>query len=185
MDYDALFQAVTGDECYARNVEWGEPRAGHPEGKIKAHIAELERNAAAFRHRLSEDEFWKLRVLIHVHDTFKGEAREGARITDPHSHASLARRFLAGFTNDANLLSVVQFHDEPYALWRQVQHRHHYDQKRFDALLATIQGWDLFLAFLIVDGSTAGKSREPLHWFFHEVAGRVDSQFTAGDILEG
>ena len=185
MDLGALFQAVTSDECYQRNIQWGEPRPGHPEGKISAHIAELEHNAAAFCSRLPESEFWKLRVLIHVHDLFKGQAREGVRITDPRSHASLARQFLAGFTRDADLLAIVQFHDEPYALWRQVQHRGHYDQGRYDALLATIHDWDLFLAFLIVDGSTAGKSREPLHWFFHEIAGRVKSQFTAADILEG
>ena len=184
MDYRALFQAVTHDQRYAGNIEWGRPRPGHPEGPIRAHIAELERNAAAFRGRLTESEFWKLRVLIHVHDAFKGEAREGARITDPRSHASLARQFLAGFTTDADLLAIVQFHDEPYALWRQVQH-HRFDQPRFDALLATIQDWHLFLAFLIVDGSTAGKSRAPLHWLFNEIAGRVEAAFTAADILEG
>ena len=185
MDYSAVFQAVTGDECYQRNIEWGEPRAGHPEGKIRAHIAQLERNAAVFRHRLPESEFWKLRVLIHVHDTFKGEAKDGARITDPSSHASLARRFLAGFTDETDLLAIVQFHDEPYALWRQVQHRGHYDQARFDALRATIHDWDLFLAFLIVDGCTVGKSREPLHWFFQEIVGQVKAEFTEADILEG
>ena len=185
MDYGAFFQAVTRDERYQRNIEWGEPRSGHPEGKVSAHIAELERNAASFRDRLSESEFWKLRVLIHVHDTFKCEAREGARIMDPQSHASLARQFLAGFTSEPGLLAIVQFHDEPYALWRQVQHRSQYDHARFDALLATIHDWDLFLAFLIVDGCTGGKKREPLHWFFAEVAGRVESQFSAADILEG
>ena len=182
MDYGALFEAVTHDARYARNIDWGEPRPGHPEGPIRAHIAELERNALAFRSRLPESDFWKLRVLIHVHDTFKGHAREGARITDPHSHASLARRFLAGFTTDPDLLAIVQFHDEPYALWRQVQH-HRFDQHRCDTLLATIHDWNLFLAFLIVDGSTPGKSRAPLHWFFGEIAGRVEADFTAADIL--
>ena len=142
------------------------------------------RTLDTLRNRLSDDEFWKLRVLIHVHDTFKGEARDGARITDPCSHASLARRFLAGFTGDPDLLAMTQFHDEPYALWRQVQHRYAYDQRRFDALLAAIRDWNVFLAFLIVDGCTAGKKRDPLHWFFAEVAGRVESCFAAGDILE-
>ncbi len=184
MDYRAVFDAVTHDECYERNIDWGEPRPGHPEGKVGAHIAELERNLDALRPRLSEEEFWKLRVLVHVHDTFKGHAKDGARITDPGSHASLARRFLAGFTSDADLLAMTQFHDEPYALWRQVQHHGHYDQRRFDALLATIRDWNVFLAFLIVDGCTAGKQRDPLHWFFAETAGRVASRFTARDILE-
>ena len=79
---------------------------------------------------------------------------------------------------------MTQFHDVPYALWRQFRHGHGFNRARFDTLLATIRDWDLFLAFLIVDGSTAGKSREPLHWFFGEVAGRVPSRLTAADILE-
>ena len=183
MDYQDVFAAVTADERYERNIDWGQPRPGHPEGTLRAHIADLERNLAALRSRLSESEFWKLRVLIHVHDTFKGEAKEGARITDPRSHASLARGFLAEFTSDPDLLAITQFHDEPYALWRQVQHRHHYDQRRFDALLAAVRDWNLFTAFLIVDGCTEGKSRDPLRWFLEEIAGRVETRFGVGDIL--
>ena len=39
-----------------------------------------------------------------------------------------------------------------------------------------IEDWDLFLAFLIVDGCTDGKSTEPLDWFFAEVNERVESR---------
>lgn len=183
-DYPAILAAITRDARYRRNVEWGEPRPGHPEGPIHAHLAELEHNIARLQSRLTAIETDKLRVLVHVHDTFKGAAAEGAKITDPRSHASLARAFLAEFCADADLLHMTQFHDEPYALWRQHHHGHRVDRARFDALLATICDWDLFLAFLIVDGSTAGKGREPLRWFFGEVAGRIASRFTAADILE-
>jgi hypothetical protein len=45
-------------------------------------------------------------------------------------------------------------------------------------LLAAISDWDLFLAFLIIDGCTRGKNREPLIWFFKLIVGRVDSIVT-------
>ncbi len=181
--YRAAFERLTADERYLRNILWGEPRAGHPEGSIRAHIAELERNAAVLDARLSEADRWRLRLLIHAHDTFKPDAAD-VRISDPRSHASMARAFLAEFCPaDAALLDMVQFHDEPYALWRQEQHGR-LNHARQDALFATIRDWDLFLTFLIVDGCTPGKSREPLHWFFAEAARRgVASEVTAADIL--
>ena len=51
------------------------------------------------------------------------------------------------------------------------------------ALRGNITDWNLFLAFNIIDGCTDGKSREPLQWLFRELDGRVDSTFTAADII--
>jgi hypothetical protein len=181
--YTHIFHAITNDPRYLRNLDWGEVRPGHPEGTIRAHIAEVERNLEVLRHKLSEIDYWRLRVLIHVHDTFKGEATRGVPITAPNSHASLARAFLADFCTDADMLAMVQYHDEPYALWRQVTTKRTFNQQRLAALLTAIRDWNLFLAFNIVDGSTEGKGREPLRWLFDQVAGKVDSQFTAADIL--
>ena len=181
--YRSAYESLVRDARYLRHLDWGEPRPGHPEGSLRAHIADLERNAAHFLPLLSETDGWRLRLLIHAHDTFKPEAAEGARIADPRSHASLARGFLAEFCpDDPDLLHLVQLHDEPYALWRQLQH-FRLNHARLDTLFATVRPWDLFLAFLIVDGCTPGKGREPLHWFFAEAAGRVESRVTAADIL--
>ena len=181
--YRTAFDRLTADGRYLKNIRWGEPRAGHPEGSIQAHIADLERNAAIVGARLSEADRWRLRLLIHAHDTFKPDAAD-VKIADPRSHASLARAFLAEFCPDAaGLLDIVQFHDEPYALWRQEQHGR-LNHARLEALFAVIRDWDLFLAFLIVDGCTAGKSREPLRWFFEQAAGRgIRSTVAAADIL--
>src|SRR5262245_18791904 len=96
-EYERIFAALTRDERYLANLEWGQPRRGHPEGTVRAHIAELERNLDGLRPRLTEDETWKLRILIHTHDSFKAEAKSGVPIGDPRSHASLARAFLAEF----------------------------------------------------------------------------------------
>jgi hypothetical protein len=182
-DYKQIFDAITNDPRYQRNLDWGEVRPGHPEGTIRAHIAEVDRNLQALRHKLSEMDYWRLRVLIHTHDTFKREAEPGVAITAPNSHASLARAFLADFCADGDMLAMVQYHDEPFALWRQVTTKGRFNQVRLTALLACIRDWNLFLAFNIVDGCTEGKGREPLRWFFAQVAGRVESKFTAADIL--
>jgi hypothetical protein len=182
-DYKQIFEAITNDPRYQRNLDWGKPRAGHPEGTIRAHIAELDRNLEALRHKLSESDYWRLRVLIHTHDSFKGEARAGVPIKAPDSHASLARAFLADFCADADLLAMVQYHDEPFALWRQGVAKGRVNQSRLNELLAAIDDWNLFLAFNIADGCTAGKEREPLRWLFQQVAGKVESKFTEADIL--
>jgi hypothetical protein len=182
--YQKILDAILADPRYQRNLDWGKPRRGHPEGTVRAHIAELERNLDRLAPRLSEEEHGKLRLLIHTHDTFKGEAEPGVAITDPRSHASLARAFLAGHCDDADLLAMVQYHDEPYALWRQFKGRGKYNPERFAHLLGTIRDWDLFLAFNLIDGCTDGKGREPLRWLFAEVRGKVASRFMEEDIFE-
>lgn len=181
--YKEAFEAILLDARYQKNLDWGESRPGHPEGTVRAHIEEIERNLDTLRPRLSESDYWKLKLAIHTHDSFKAEATRGSRITDPQSHASLARAFLSEFCADPDLLAMVQFHDEPFALWRQFQSKGKYNHERLAALIKNIQDWNLFLAFNIIDGCTEGKSREPLRWLFKEVDGKVESSFTDKDIL--
>jgi hypothetical protein len=182
-DFRSVFAAVVADPRYLANLDWGVARPGHPEGTVRAHIAEIEPNLEALRARLSEEDYWKLKILIHAHDTFKGESHPGVAITDPRSHASLARAFLASHCDDADLLAMVQYHDEPFALYRQFESKGKYHRERLESLLKAIRDWNLFLAFTLIDGCTAGKSREPLKWFFGEVGGKVEARFTAADIL--
>lgn len=184
VDYAAIFQRMIIDARYLRNLDWGDPRPGHPEGSIRAHIAEIEPNLERLKPRLTESDYWKLKLLIHTHDTFKGEAKPNVAINDPGSHASLARSFLAEYCADQDLLKIVQFHDEPHAIWRQFTSKGSYNQQRMQTLLEGIQDWNLFLAFNIIDGCTPGKGRESLRWFFREVAGRVSSCFSEADIIE-
>jgi hypothetical protein len=182
MNYRQAFQAVTADPRYLANLDWGESRSGHPEGTVRAHIGEIEPNLEALRAKLAEEDYWKLKLLIHTHDTFKAESQPGVPITHAQSHASLACSFLANYCDDPDLLAMVQFHDEPFALYRQVETKGTYNQSRFKALLSSIRDWNLFLAFNIIDGCTQGKSRDPLHWLFKETKGKVQSQFTEADI---
>lgn len=166
----AIVQQIINDPRYLKNIKYGQPRPGHPEGKVKFHIAELEENLEVLRSRgITEEQYWKLKFLIHVHDTFKAEAFPNLPVLHPNSHASLARKFATEFTADTDLLNMIQYHDVNYALWQQLSNRGSYDLSRFSALLETIIDWDLFLMFLILDGTTKGKDPERLRWFITEV----------------
>jgi len=181
--YQTAFDAIRNDPRYQKNLDWGEARSGHPEGTVRAHIAEIERNLEALGPKLSSEDYWKLKLLIHTHDSFKSEAKQGVAITDPQSHASLAREFLSEFCDDDDLLAMVQYHDEPFALWRQTESKGKCNAERFDALLHNIKDWNLFLAFNIIDGCTDGKGREPLVWLFDQMSGKVQATFSGADIL--
>ena len=104
-------------------------------------------------------------------------------INDPKSHASLARAFLAYHCDDADLLAMVQYHDEPFAIYRQFETKGKYNLSRFNELLSAIRDWNVFLAFNIIDGCTEGKSREPQRWLFSEIGNQVLSNFTTADIM--
>jgi hypothetical protein len=167
---EQLLTKLMRDPRYLSNIEYGKPRSGHPEGKVRNHIAELESNLEKLvRRGISSEDFWKLKFLVHVHDTFKAEAEEDVPILHPRSHASLAREFAAKLTDDADLLNMIQFHDENYALWKQFSQAKLYDAERLEKLIKTIRDWDLFLIFLIIDGCTEGKERAKLVWFIAEV----------------
>jgi hypothetical protein len=105
----SIVQQIIAHARYRANIEYGEPRPGHPEGKVKYHIAALEANleALAQRRSISANNYAKLRFLIHVHDTFKAEAEHDVPILHPRSHASLARAFAAGYIDNADLLAMI------------------------------------------------------------------------------
>jgi hypothetical protein len=122
-------------------------------------------------------------LLIHTHDTFKGESQQGVPLSDPKSHAPLARNFVAAYCDETDLLAMIQYHDEPFALYGQFGTKGKCNQERFRAMLNAIQDWNLFLAFNIIDGCTASKSREPSYWLFAEVENQIHSRFLESDII--
>ncbi|MCA9056594.1 MAG: hypothetical protein KDA75_22355 [Planctomycetaceae bacterium] len=184
-EYSTILAAIQRDERYLRNLDWGVPRPGHPEGTVRAHIAELEQNLQQLHPHLTASEVWKLELLIHTHDTFKGGAEPSVAIDHPGSHSSLARRFLEEFCPDEDLLAMVQWHDEPFALWRQFSTRGRYNAQRLAALLERINDWSLFLTFQCIDGCTSGKSRKPLRWFLELTGDRVSRSIPGKRLLEG
>ena len=168
------YEAVISDDRYIRNIEYGEPRSGHPEGQVKYHIVELDEKLEILRAKgISDGQYWKLKFIIHVHDTFKAEATPNSPIESLNSHSSLARKFAAEFTDDDDILNMIQFHDVNYSLWKQFEATGSYNKERFDKLLATIKDWEVFLMFIVLDGTTSGKDPLPTSWFVKMVNQKI------------
>lgn len=168
----SILEKVKADPLYQKNIEYGEPRPGHPEGAVKNHIADLEANLEELQRlgRIQSDEdYWKLKFMIHVHDLFKATTENPAASLAHLSHATLAKEYASQFINDSDLLNMLEYHDENYELWKEYLENGGYNKKRFENLLQTVKDWDLFLLFIIIDGCTKGKDYAKLSWFINEV----------------
>ena len=163
-------RAIAADSEWRRGIEWGSPRRGHPEGAVKAHIADVLENVE--REATSSDERRRLRLAALVHDAFKFRAPEGsARVGSPGHHGSLAAEFLARFVDDPGLVEVVRWHDEGFAAWMGLRRDRGRAEARARALAERL-GADLplFLRFFRADNATEGKSPASVAWFERAVA---------------
>jgi hypothetical protein len=169
-----ILNKITADSEYVENIKWGKPRKGHIEGTIENHIDELLKNLQylvdKFPTEFSEKDILKLKILIHTHDTFKGKSKRGVSIIDKNSHSSIARRFLSKFTNDCDLLNMIQYHDEIYAIFKSLRsgERIIYNV-RFTNLINRIKDFRLFSIFFIIDSCTKGKDISSVCWFLDTV----------------
>lgn len=176
-----VLHEIKADERYLKNIEYGRARRGHPEGKVAAHIRELEGNLKQIQEYLTlagtpinPATVAVLEILIHVHDSFKAEAQPRVRIDDPHSHASIAREFLATKLNDSSILTMVQLHDVPWSLYQQFQKYGDFNRERLVALSKEIPSMETFQLFQIIDNTTTGKvtpgTQSSVKWFISETS---------------
>lgn len=169
---NALETAVGADPELVRGLAWGEPRPGHPEGRVARHVADL----------LTQIDLWAerggrradLRFIALVHDSFKYREHDWLPHAGPNHHAARARRFAERHTADERLLAVIELHDRPYHLWRRARRLHTGRRSRAVArLLERLPDVDLFVRFVELDGSTEGKDPDPFRWFTAQVANRA------------
>ena len=105
----ALERTLLADPRLQAGLDWGAPRFGHPEGRVRAHVAAM-LAAIPSDGPLRND----LRFLAQVHGSFKSEVQPDQPWSPENDHAMLARRFAARYTTDERLLTTLQLHDEPY-----------------------------------------------------------------------
>jgi hypothetical protein len=165
-----LERAVTADPVLQRGLAWGKPRRGHPEGTVGAHVADL--LATIERWGESGQRRQELRFMALVHDSQKYRVDNWRPHTGENHHAMRARRFAEGYTDDERLLATIEQHDRPYSLWRKARRKGRADDHAIDEMIARIPDLDLFLRFVELDGSTEGKTHEPIRWLKSELAQR-------------
>jgi hypothetical protein len=158
-----LEDSVTRDPELLEGLAWGRPRHGHPEGSVAEHVCDLLREIDR-RGELAERRSL-LRFVAIVHDAMKYRVRDWLPKTGENHHATRARRFAERYTSDLRVLSTIELHDRPYAIWRRMRRKGHLDERAFEDMMARVEDPSLFLAFVEVDGSTEGKNPEPVEWF--------------------
>ena len=169
----ALERTLLADPRLQAGLEWGAPRFGHPEGRVRAHVAAM---LAAIP---SDDPLRNdLRFLALVHDSFKSEVQPDQPWSAENDHAMLARRLAARYTTDERLLTTLQLHDEPYSIWQNSQP----PDKALRPLLNQLPDLELFARFVELDAANEGKDLTFLWWFRRELAiqGQLPKQPASG-----
>lgn len=160
-----LEQRLLEDPVFRKGLVWGVPRYGHPEGEVYKHVREVLDNIE--RLTITEEERLRLRLIAYAHDTFKYlENKEVPRRWERH-HAVLARRFLERYTDDLVVLTITQYHDEAYYIWR--DHYLYQAPQRAEARMAHLLNRigdhrQLYYYFFKCDTQTGDKNPAPLQW---------------------
>ena len=151
---------------FMKGLFWGQPRYGHPEGKIIYHIAEVLKNIDQLNINLHTRQ--QLRLIAFLHDTFKYlEDTKRPRDWSRH-HSILALNFAKQFIEDEVVLKIIEHHDEAFYSWRMqyVFNKIVEGEKRIEKLKKNM-GDDLqiFYLFFKCDTRTGDKNQKPLNWF--------------------
>lgn len=163
-----LERRLTSDRELLGGLAWGSPRPSHPEGSVGRHVAELLMTIDAWNE--SGERRADLRFLALVHDSLKRRVDRSRPTRGENHHATRARRFAERYTSDERLLSVIELHDRPYALWHRVDRTGELQEQELQDMIAALPDPELFLRFVELDGSTPGKRSEPLVWLRRELA---------------
>jgi hypothetical protein len=166
---EQILRKIQQNPRYQANIKYGKPRRGHSEGTVEAHIQQLEENLEKLKYLVTDQDYQKLKILIHVHDSFKAESKKNASIEDPMSHASLAASFLSNYIDDQDMRNMIQYHDLGYALYRNFKTTGRLNVIRLEEGLGKIHNKDLYLLFCIIDSCTPSKGREMITWWVEQV----------------
>ncbi len=149
-------------------LKWGEPRYGHPEGKVVYHVVDVFRNIRRLSPTLSQEAYQQMRLITLLHDSFKYvESKQFPRDWSQH-HGILARNFAEDFIDDKAVLDIIELHDEAYYCWRLDVLDDEVDQAegRFQMLQERCgHCFQLFYTFFRCDTATGDKTQAPVKWF--------------------
>jgi len=151
----ALELRLAADPVLRKGLAWGDPRPGHPEGAVGEHVAWMLRHIDR-AHPLRRE----LRLLTLLHDSFKFQVDPHRGYSADNDHARLARRFAEAYLHDERILATLEWHDEPFWIWR-----HGPDEAALADVLARLPDVELLRAFVELDASTPGKDPAFLWWF--------------------
>jgi hypothetical protein len=160
--------SIMEDLAWQEGLFFGKPRYGHPEGKIIKHIHEVLENVESLHHRIPSHQYYDLRLITLIHDTFKHKVDESKPRVGTNHHAYIARKFAEKYITDTAVLDIIELHDEAYHAWREIACKNNPErsQERLQNLLARLgENIELFYKFFVCDTQTGDKNQDSLRWF--------------------
>ena len=161
-----LESRIVSDPEWREGATWDDPRPSHPEGEVSAHIEEVLRNVDDEAVDATDRE--RLRLVALTHDTFKHRVDRNQSPTGENHHAMIARRFAERYVDDAQLLDVIELHDEAFNSWVKGERGGKWDaaEARARRLLDRLgDSRDFYIRFYRADNRTGSKDQAPLEWF--------------------
>jgi hypothetical protein len=161
-----LERAIVTSPDWIEGASWGQPRPGHPEGEVAAHIREVLANVDVVA--LDAADRAQLRVIALVHDTFKDKVDQNQPRTGENHHGMIARRFAERYVTEVSVLDVIELHDEAFNSWGKGERSGKWDaaEERVGRLFERLgSNLPLYLRFYRADNETGGKDQTPLEWF--------------------
>lgn len=158
---------------FITGVLLGEPRPGHPEGKIIFHVVDVFKNIDEYCNEKKTRE--TLRTTALLHDTFKNEVDDNLPKSGNNHHGMIARRHAEKLgVRDVVILTLLEKHDEAYNSfqqgfrkgdWGKAESRVH----RLITDLNKIGCLNLYLTFYRCDNETGNKSQDGFEWFKKQI----------------
>jgi HD domain len=161
-----LEERIVNDPDWVAGAAWGDPRPGHPEGAVEAHVVEVLANVDQVAVDVGDRQ--RLRLIALIHDTFKYQVDPDRPRTGVNHHAMIARRFAERYVDDEEILEVIELHDEAYNAWAKGDRSGKWDaaearaRRLLDRLGDTIGLYDQFYR---ADNETGSKDQAPRRWF--------------------
>jgi hypothetical protein len=162
-----LEKSLITHSSWIEGAFWGEPRKGHPEGKVIFHVREVLDNVDRINveKKLRSD----LRLIAIIHDNFKHlEEQIRPRQDWSKHHAVYAMKFAKNFPMHQDLLNVIEMHDEAYYAWhKSKKNESEKAEHRLKSLMDKIgfENLQLFYLFFKCDTFTGDKNKDSVHWF--------------------
>lgn len=168
-----LEKKILTDSRVVKNLFWGKPRNGHPEGKIIDHLVNLNRNIEILfkDKKINPTERQWLRIISLTHDTFKSEQVRGKI-----HHSTIAADYLRflGQEIPSQVITITKLHDTAFGNMNRGQN---IDQRILDLKGRNIPGCRngliLYYMFTVCDGSTNGKDQKFITWLTNQLTNKL------------
>ena len=165
---NGIEEAIVADLDFVEGCNYGNPRSGHPEGKVMYHVKEVLDNIDKFYG--DDPERSDLRVIALTHDTFKHKVDRNKPKSGANHHGTIARVFTQKYVTDHKILQIIEKHDEAYNSWSVGGRRGDWykAERRANQLIQglLIEGvLGLYIKFYKCDNRTGDKEQDNYDWF--------------------